>query len=109
MKDNGGHGAVESFAIAADGERWICSGPLTFANAAQAFIAAAALPLPTTGEMAFDGLTAVDSAAVAVLLCLKRRGMEEGATLRFTGMPDTLHALATVYDVDRMLSDDARG
>jgi len=109
VKDNGGHGARESFAIAADGERWTCSGPLTFANAAQAFIAAAALPLPASGEMAFDGLTAVDSAAVAVLLGLKRRGMEEGAALHFTGMPRTLHALATVYDVDGMLADDARG
>ncbi len=86
-----------------DGTRWRCAGELTFANAAAAIAEAAALPLPRSGVVSCDGLEQVDSAAVAVLLAVKRRASAEGRALRIEGLPPALHALAAVYGVERML------
>jgi phospholipid transport system transporter-binding protein len=94
-----------AFSVAADGARWAVSGTLTFDNAASVYAASSALALPTSGIVACDGLGHVDSSAVAVLLGLKRRAVQEGRTLRFESVPAPLHALAVVYGVDRVLDD----
>jgi ABC-type transporter Mla MlaB component len=101
---NGGTAAAGFFA-AADGARWGARGALTFANAADVFAAAAALPLPSSGVVDLDGLAHVDSAAVAVLLGLMRRAAKEGRTLRVENVPAPLHALSVVYGVDEVLGD----
>jgi phospholipid transport system transporter-binding protein len=93
------------FLEADGGARWRCAGALTFANAAHAVAASAALALPHAGVVACDELGHVDSAAVAVLLAVKRRALKEGKALRFEGVPPPLQALATVYGVDRVLAD----
>jgi phospholipid transport system transporter-binding protein len=93
-----------SFAADADGARWTYAGALTFAQAGSALEAAQALPLPTSGTVDCSGIGAVDSAAVAVLLALKRRAAAESCTLEFLGVPAALAALADLYGVGEMLA-----
>jgi phospholipid transport system transporter-binding protein len=87
-----------------DGARWIYTGALTFANASSVFAAAAATPLPTSGEVDLSGIVAVDSSAVAVLLALSRRAREEGTPLVFAKIPAALRALADLYSVEDLLA-----
>lgn len=90
--------------VAADGgARWAFGGALTFGNAAAVLEAATGLALPASGIVDCAGLTAVDSAAVTVLLALKRRAAENGVELGFVNAPGQLRALADVYDVEGLL------
>lgn len=95
-------GAV--FRASEDGARWLASGDITFANAGPVLAAAQELPLPSTGLVQCDGITAVDSAAVALLLALKRRGAEQGTPLKFVEVPAALVTLAALYDVEDILA-----
>jgi phospholipid transport system transporter-binding protein len=94
-------GAV--FRASEDGRRWLATGALTFANAGPALAVALALPLPSSGRVACEGITAVDSAAVALLLALKRHGAERGTPLVFDGVPPALATLAELYGVEDVL------
>jgi phospholipid transport system transporter-binding protein len=94
-------GAV--FRVSDDGARWIAEGALTFANAGPALALSQALPLPSAGVIACAGIAAVDSAAVAVLLALKRRAGEAGTALAFVDAPPALAKLADLYGVDGIL------
>ena len=87
----------------ADGARWRAAGALTFANAGPVLAAARVLPLPATGVVECSGITAVDSAAVALLLAVKRRAAEQGSKLAFADVPAALAALASLYGVEEML------
>jgi phospholipid transport system transporter-binding protein len=91
------------FRTSEDGGRWRASGALTSANAGPALAAARALPLPSTGLVQCDGITAVDSAAVALLLALKRHGAERGSPLTFVEVPAALKTLAALYGVEDIL------
>ena len=51
----------------------------------------------------FSGLTAVDSAAVAVLLSWQRTAVRNAIGLSFINMPDTLQHLAELYGVVGLL------
>lgn len=95
--------SASGFAAAADGERWTYAGTLTFENAEAVLEAALALPLPTRGIAELGGLAHVDSAALAVMLALKRRADAEGTRLAFESVPDTLVSLARVYGVDALV------
>jgi len=88
----------------AGGTRWVYAGALTYANAAAVLAGAAELPLPTAGEVDLRSLTSVDSAAVAVLLALKRRAGAAGAPLTFVDVPASLTALADLYSVEEILA-----
>ena len=92
------------FSADADGARWRYSGALAFANASRVFAAALAMPLPSAGEVDLSGAVAVDSAAVAVLLALRRRAADEGKPLFFTHVPAALTALADLYSVEDLLT-----
>jgi phospholipid transport system transporter-binding protein len=87
-----------------EGAHWIGTGTLTSANAGKVLDAAVALPLPTGGVVDCAGIAVVDSAAVAVLLALKRRADEAGRPLAFTNLPPTLRALAELYGVEEFLA-----
>jgi phospholipid transport system transporter-binding protein len=91
--------------VAASPEGWRFEGPLTVENAAVMLAAADALPLPESGRIDLGGITHADSAALAVVMALRRRAAAEGRTLRIENLPATLHSLAIVYGVD----DLARG
>jgi len=91
------------FVATAGGARWAFDGALTFGNAAAVLLEAAELAPPTSGVVDCAGVRAVDSAAVTVLLALKRRLAERGVDLRFVNAPGPLRALADVYDVEELL------
>jgi phospholipid transport system transporter-binding protein len=95
--------AGSGFAPDADGARWICAGELTSANAGPVLAAAAALNLPGGGEVDLTDVKGIDSAAIAVLLALKRRAADEGRPLRFVGIPAALASLAELYGVEEIL------
>ncbi len=94
-------GAV--FRATPDGARWIAAGALTFDNAVAAHAAAQALPLPASGVVACEGITAADSAAVAILLAVKRRAAAEGRAIVFADPPAELATLAALYGVEAIL------
>jgi phospholipid transport system transporter-binding protein len=92
------------FRRTADGTRWEADGAITYANAGAVLAAAAALPLPTSGIVSCGGITAADSAAVSLLLALKRRAAAEGTTLAFVSAPPVLTKLASLYGVEDILA-----
>jgi phospholipid transport system transporter-binding protein len=91
------------FAVGDDGERWTYAGTLTFENAEPVLEAARQLALPKGGVVDLAGLTHADSAALPVLLAIKRRAEGEGASLAFASVPDALVSLARVYGVDALV------
>jgi len=91
------------FAADPDGARWTYAGTLTSANAGTVLAATAALQLPAEGDVDLFNVDGIDSAAVAVLLALKRRAAEEGRPLRFANVPVALAALAELYGVEEIL------
>jgi phospholipid transport system transporter-binding protein len=100
-----GHTTAESVgAFVADGERWTFAGTLTFDDATAVLDAAAALPLPASGQVDMSGLMHADSAALAVLLALKRRGAAEGRKLAFVALPPVFESLARVYGIEELFA-----
>ena len=92
------------FSVSSDGTRWIARGDLTFANAGPALAASKVLPLPSTGAVDCAGITAADSAAVAVLLAIKRRAVNANAPLAFVSAPPVITTLAALYGVESVLA-----
>lgn len=91
-----------------DGERWRCSGEITFNSAAAVLAAAGELPLPAGGSIDCADIGAVDSAAVAVLVAIKRRAVAERRSVAFTNLSGPLLTLAELYDVASILRPAAR-
>lgn len=91
------------FAVDASGAGWCYRGELTFATAGAVLAASARLPLPPSGIVDCDGVTSLDSTAVAVLLALRRRAAVENKPLTFANPPQSLRALALLYDVTAIL------
>lgn len=83
---------------------WRYAGDLTLANAAAVLQASSALPLPSGGRVDIGGLRHADSAALAVLIALKRRAAIEGVALTVVGVPQPLRSLAAVYGVDELIA-----
>lgn len=97
-------GSVSGFAPDAGGARWMYIGALTFAEAGPVLAASATLPLPRDGIVDCSGIGAFDSAAVAVLLAIKRRAGAENKHIVFAGLQGRLEALAKLYDVEEILA-----
>ena len=93
--------AIGSF-IASDAG-WHFAGALTLDGAASIFAASKETPLPANGIVDFTGLLHADSAALAIIIALKRRAAGEGRTLSATGLPASLRSLAVVYGVENLL------
>jgi len=92
------------FAAADGGARWTFAGGLTMDTAAAALKSAQALALPTSGVVDFAGLAQADSAALAVMIAVRRRGAAEGRPIALTDVPATLTSLAVVYGVEELLA-----
>jgi phospholipid transport system transporter-binding protein len=80
------------------------SGPLTFATATHALVAARA-ELDRSGQSTLDlsGVTHADSAGLATLLALLAHTRTQGKTLAVTHIPEGLQALARVSGVEALL------
>jgi len=96
--------APPSGAFVASGSRWTFVGALMFDDAMQVLQGAANLPLPDSGMVDLAGLTHADSAALAVLLALRRRAAAEGRRLAFASVPPMLDSLARVYGIEDILA-----
>ena len=97
--------AAPTGAFTADDDGWRFDGALTLENAAAVMEACQALPFPASGRVDLAGLRHADSAALAVIMALRRRAHAEGRALMLTGMPPGIASLAAVYGVE----DLARG
>ena len=84
--------------------RWRFEGTLTFDDATAVLEQAAALPLPASGVVDMAGLVHADSAALAVLLALKRRAAAEKHPLSFAAFPPMLDSLARVYGIEDLFA-----
>ena len=82
---------------------WLFAGALTLDDAGSVLKASEDLELPPNGVIDFGGLMHADSAALAVMMALKRRATAEGRTLTMRGMPDSLRSLAVVYGIEHLL------
>jgi phospholipid transport system transporter-binding protein len=82
---------------------WSFTGALTFDNAAQVFASSGALALPANGSVDFSAITRADSAALAVMIALKRRATMQGSALSIDGVPASLRSLAVVYGVENLI------
>jgi phospholipid transport system transporter-binding protein len=90
--------------FAADGDRWLFTGALTFDDAMPVLEASGALPLPASGIVDLSGMAHADSAALAVLLALRRRAVAENGRLTFASVPPMLDSLARVYGIEEILT-----
>lgn len=95
-------GATAGFVVTERG--WCYTGDLTLDNAAAVLEASSALALPVGGAVDVSGLRHADSAALAVLIALKRRAAREHVEVALAGMPQPLHSLAMVYGVDELVA-----
>ena len=82
---------------------WIFAGALTLDDAASVLKVSQELALPANGVVDFGALMHADSAALAVMMALKRRAASEGRTLTIRGLPDSLRSLAVVYGIEHLL------
>jgi len=89
----------------ADADGWRFDGALTLENAAAVMDACRALPFPANGRVDLAGVRQADSAALAVIMALRRRASAEGRSLVLSGIPPGIASLADVYGVE----DLARG
>jgi phospholipid transport system transporter-binding protein len=94
---------VPSGGFTASDEGWSYKGALTVDNATGVFEATQELPLPDTGRLDFGGLEKADSAALAVIIELLRRGKQEGRELAISNLPPSLAALAQVYGIEEIV------
>ena len=95
--------AAPSGGFVADGDAWRYEGALTLDNAAGVMLAADAMTLPASGIVDLRALAPADSAALAVVMALRRRAQAEGRTLHVANMPPALQSLAVVYGVDDLV------
>lgn len=99
------------FTIEADGpERLRARGELDFATAAEALRAGLAL-LPKGGRITIDlaGVSAADSAGLAVLVEWLAASTEQGGSLVFEAVPAQLRAIARISDLEPLLLGQSGG
>lgn len=81
------------------------SGVLSFDNAAAAWQAIrTALAAGSAAQLDLSGVNHCDSAGLACVLAATADAVRHGRTIRVTGMPAGMRALAKVCEVDRLLS-----
>lgn len=90
--------------FSAAGDRWRFEGALTLDNAADVLQASRALAWPAADRIDMSGITRADSAALAVVIVIRRRAAAEGRLVAIEGLPQSLHSLAVVYGVESLLA-----
>jgi phospholipid transport system transporter-binding protein len=82
---------------------WVFAGALTLDDAAGVLAATGTMPLPANGVVDVRGMMHADSAALAVLIALRRRAASEGRKLSIVGLAPSLRSLAVVYGVEDLV------
>jgi phospholipid transport system transporter-binding protein len=101
---------VTGLAAAGDGGQFRLTGPAGFRQAA-ALLAAGERLFASAPAVTVDltGVTAVDSATLALLLEWQRQGRKRGRPVAFANMPGRLAALAQLSGVAALLAETAPG
>jgi phospholipid transport system transporter-binding protein len=88
--------------ITRDGNRLRLDGPLTFANATALN---EAMRPQLTGDVVIDlaAVTEVDSAALSLLFEWERIAQHNKCRVTFENLPKTLHSLAALYGVNKLI------
>jgi phospholipid transport system transporter-binding protein len=93
-------------AVRRAGDRLFIEGPLGIENARSVLRDAAAACDDGVRVVDLAGVSAVDSAAVALALELKRAAAAAGRELAFANLPQAMRELARLYAVADMISGD---
>lgn len=82
--------------------------PITMGNASASLAACLAAIDGGEADFALDALTHSDSSAVAVLIAATRHAELAGKALRMSNVPESVHALATLYGVEGLMGVSAK-
>ena len=83
--------------------RWRVSGALSMDTVETVLDASTSIGLPEDGIVDLTAVDRVDSAGIALLLAWARRAASEGRKVAFTGIPESMHSLASLYGVEELL------
>ena len=97
--------AVRAARIDTDGGRFAVNGPLTFATARRTCAAGISAFEGGSGEVVVDctGVSAADSAGVAVLIEWRRWARSQGRALSFANLPAAIQGIARISGLEGVL------
>ena len=90
-----------------EADRVVIEGAVSSATAAMLLEQLSAASRDGTQQIDFAEVTRCDSAAIALMLELRRQSVGKNQELRFLNLPDSLIKLAALYSVSEMISPDA--
>jgi len=89
--------------ITQEGDRLMLQGPVTIATVSALLAQARALLAPGAAVLDFEGVTEVDSAAVALALECLREARRRKLALSLANLPEAMQHLAELYAVSELL------
>ena len=92
--------------IIQEGDRLLLQGPVTIATVSALLAQARTLFAPGVAVLDFAGVTAVDSAAVALALECLREARRRKLALSLANLPEAMQHLAELYAVSELLQAD---
>jgi phospholipid transport system transporter-binding protein len=103
--DAGRYAERGAFRLTSSDDRLLAAGPLTFATARQASAEGDAVleAAPAAREIDCSGITAADSAGLAVLIDWLGTAKRANRRLRYTHLPKGLTALANISEIAELL------
>jgi phospholipid transport system transporter-binding protein len=92
--------------ITQEGDRLLVQGPVTIATVSALLAQARTLLAPGAAVLDFEGVTEVDSAAVALALECLREARRRKLALSLANLPEAMRNLADLYAVSELLQAD---
>ena len=93
--------------ITQEGDRLLLQGPVTIVTVSALLAQARTLLAPGVAVLDFEGVTEVDSAAVALALECLRESRRRKLTLSLANLPEAMQHLAELYAVSGLLQAQA--
>jgi len=92
--------------ITQEGDRLLVDGPVTIGTVTALLAQSRALLAPGVAVLDFQGVTEVDSAAVALALECLREARRRKLALSLANLPEAMQHLAELYAVSELLQAD---
>jgi len=89
--------------ITQEGDRLLIEGPVTIGTVSALLAQSRTLLAPGVAVLDFQGVTEVDSAAVALALACLREARRHNLVLSLANLPDAMKHLAQLYAVSELL------
>ena len=93
--------------ITQEGDRLLLQGPVTIVTVSALLAQARTLLAPGVAVLDFEGVTEVDSAAVALALECLREARRRELALSLANLPEAMQHLAELYAVSELLQAQA--